>query len=51
MPSIPADAVIDLGKINGRLRTINASVLREAERVLPIADRLSISEAMMLELE
>ena len=51
MPSIPADAVIDLEKINGRLRAINASVLREPERLLPIADRLSISEAMMLELE
>ncbi len=51
MPSIPADAVIDLEKINGRLRVINASALGEADRILQLPDRLSISKAIMLELE
>ena len=51
IPSIPADAVIDLDKINGTLRVINASAVGEPDRVLQLPDRLSISEAILLELE
>ena len=47
-PSIPADAVIDLDKINDSLRTINASVAGEAGHALKLPDRLSISEAVFL---
>jgi hypothetical protein len=51
IPSIPTDAVIDLGKINGTLRVINASAVGEPDRVLQLPGRLSISEAILLELE
>ena len=50
MPSIPADAVIDLEKINGSLRVINASAVRQPDRVLQLPDRFSISEAIFIEL-
>jgi Fe-S-cluster containining protein len=49
--SIPADAIIDLDKINGTLRAINASAVGEPGRVLQLPDRLSISEAILLEPE
>jgi len=51
IPSIPADAVIDLDKINGMLRVINASAVGEPDRVPQLPGRLSISEAILLELE
>jgi len=50
-PSIPADAVIDLEKINSRLRMINASAMSEPDSVRLLPDRLSISDAILLECE
>ena len=48
IPSIPADAVIDLEKINSALRVINASAGAEAFHRPQLPDRLSISEAILL---
>jgi Fe-S-cluster containining protein len=48
IPSIPADAVIDIEKINSTLRSINASAVAEPFHRLKSPDRLSISEAILL---
>ncbi len=48
MPSIPADAVVDLDQINGALRAINASAVNEVASVLQLPERLSIAEAVLL---
>ena len=48
IPSIPADAVIDLEKINSALRVINASAVAERFHRQQLPDRLSISEAILL---
>ena len=47
MSSIPDDAVVDLDKINGALRTINASAVNEMASVLQMPERLSIAEAVL----
>jgi Fe-S-cluster containining protein len=49
MSPIPDDAVIDLDPINAALRTINASAVIEIAHVLKLPDRLSIAEALLLE--
>lgn len=48
MPVIPDDAVVDLDQINGVLRTINASAVNEMAAVMPLPDRLTIAEAVLL---
>jgi len=48
MSSIPDDAVIDLDQINGALRDINASAVREMASVQQLPDRLSIADAVLL---
>lgn len=48
MASIPDDAVIDLDRINGALRTINASAVSEMTHVLQLQDRLTIAESLLL---
>ena len=48
--SIPEDAVIDLDKINRMLRAINTSVMDKSAHVMPLPDRLTISEAIQLEI-
>ena len=48
--SIPGDAVIDLDKINLTLRAINTSVMDKTAHVLQLPDRLTISEAIQLEI-
>ena len=48
MSSIPDDAVIDLDRINGALRTLNASAVSEMGHVLQLQDRLSIAEALLI---
>jgi len=48
MPSIPEDAVIDLDRINGALRDINALAVREIASRLQLPDRVSIADAVLL---
>jgi Fe-S-cluster containining protein len=50
MSFIPDDAIIDLDSINHTLSAINASVVGELAHVLQLPDRLSIAEAIQLEL-
>jgi Fe-S-cluster containining protein len=49
LPSIPADAVIDLDTINGTLRTMNAIYVAELAHVRQLPERLSIAEAILVE--
>ena len=48
MSSIPDDAVIDLDRINGALRAINASAVSEMAPGLQLQGRLTIAEALLL---
>ena len=50
MAAIPDDAIIDLDDINDTFRGINAVTVDELAYILKLPDRLSIAEAIQLEL-